>query len=230
MRAILTSVLLLSAWLLPAQTAAVDSQLVDVNFRFTDGLYADAETLRTNRPGVSFKYLTGNLVIQEEEYLLKVESLHPQGRPDLPIDLQRIDFISIDGMPYIRAYTDEQRDFTVYAGLRVRGRLCYFAYERLLPDTVLIKAYNPLTGQAFRQQNVVREKVQLTENILELANGNISPFTRDHFLKLIQNDPALVKTVKNMTEEKAEERLQKTLLIYDDRHPIRLPSREEEKQ
>ena len=212
---------------LQAQSTAADSLLVDVNFRFTDGLYADAAALRTNQPSVAFKVLAGNLVLQEEEYLLKVESLYPKGRADLPIELQEVDFICVNGLPYIRAYVDTTRHFTVYAGLRVRGRLCYFAYEQNQPDTVLIKAYNPLTGKPFRQQNLIREKPQLTERILVLATGEISPYDRVNMIRLMADDKALTKTIESLSVQEAEERLQRTLLIYDDRHPIYLPARTE---
>jgi hypothetical protein len=212
---------------LQAQTTVADSLLVDVNFRFTDGLYADAEALRTNQPSMAFKVLAGNLVLQEEEYLLKVESLFPKGRPDLPIKLQEVDFICVNGLPYIRAYEDTTRNFTVYAGLRVRGRLCYFAYEQNQPDTVLIKAYNPMTGRPFRQQNLIREKPRLTERILVLATGEISPYDRMNMIRLMADDVALTKTMESLTVQEAEERLQRTLLIYDDRHPIYLPARSE---
>lgn len=212
---------------LQAQPTAADSLLVDVNFRFTDGLYADAEALRTNQPSVAFKVLAGNLVLQEEEYLLKVESLYPKGRADLPIDLQQVSFICVNGLPYIRAYVDTTRNFTVYAGLRVRGRLCYFAYEQNQPDTVLIKAYNPMTGRPFRQQNVIREKPHLTERILVLATGEISPYDRVNMIRLMADDKALTKTIESLSIQEAEERLQRTLLIYDDRHPIYLPARAE---
>jgi hypothetical protein len=212
---------------LQAQTTANDSLLVDVNFRFTDGVYENAEALRTNQPSVAFKFLAGNLVLQEEEFLLKVETLFPKGRPDLPMELQQVDFICVNGLPYIRAYVDTIRNFTVYSGLRVRGRLCYFAYEQNQPDTVLIKAYNPRTGKPFRQQNVIREKNRLTERILVLATGEISPFDRVNLLRLMATDVALTKTLESLTVKEAEERLQRTLLIYDDRHPIYLPARSE---
>lgn len=209
---------------LHAQAAATDSVLVDVNFRFTDGLYTNAEALRTNQPNLTFSTLAGNLVVQEEEYILKVENLYPKGRPDLPVVLQKIDFICLNGLAYTRAYVDTVRNFTVYAGLRVRGRLCYFAYEQNQPDTVLIKAYNPMTGIPFRQQNVIREKPMLTERVLALATGETSPFDRVNLMRLMANDPALTKSLKSLSVEEAEKRLQRTLLIYDDRHPIYLPA------
>ena len=206
--------------------AQSDSSLVDINFKFVDGLYQDTEQLRSNRPDMRFNTLAGNLILQEENYLLKVEGLYPQGRPDLPLDLEKYEFMVVNGLPYIRAYRDGKRQFTVYSGLRVRGRLCYYAYAQNQPDTILIKAYNPVTGQPFRQQNVVREREQLVEKVLNLANGEITDYNLENLLELFAEDQALVKSLTSLSPAEAETRLQRCLLIYDDRHPIYLPTAE----
>jgi len=225
MRIALTSIFLVVFAILSAKSQ-VDSALVDVNFRFTDGLYKNVEQLRTNRPESRFSVLAGNLLLQEEDYLLKVDKLYPKGRADLPIALEEIGFMVINGIPYVRAYKDGERDFTVYSGLRVRGKLCYFAFAQNLPDTILIKAYNPLNGRPFRQQNVVREKEQLVEKVLNLHNGEVVDYNLDNLLELFAEDPALVKSLRNLSEAEARDRLQRCLLIYDDRHPIFLPAAE----
>ncbi|MEL6659465.1 MAG: hypothetical protein AAFR36_23590 [Bacteroidota bacterium] len=200
-----------------------DTILVDKNFQFTDGLYSDAASLRTNRPNKSFSTLAGNLILKEEDYLLKVETLFPRGRPDLPLILDDIDFVVVNGLPYVRAYQDSARQFTVYAGLRVRGKLCYFSFAQNQPDTILIKAYNPLNGRPFRQQNVVRDREQVVEKVLDLESGEIVDYNLDNLLALFAEDPALVKSLNSLSADEAEERLQRCLLIYDDRHPIYLP-------
>ena len=91
MRIALTSIFLVVFAILSAKSQ-VDSALVDVNFRFTDGLYKNVEQLRTNRPESRFSVLAGNLLLQEEDYLLKVDKLYPKGRADLPIALEEIGF------------------------------------------------------------------------------------------------------------------------------------------
>ena len=225
MKGILSSVFLVFLTTLCANSQT-DTALVDVNFKFTDGLYVNAEQLRTNRPEVRFNILAGNLIVQEEDFLLKVENLHPQGRPDMPLPLDKVDFMVVNGLPYIQAYQDEERDFTVYSGLRVRGKLCYFAYSQNQADTILIKAYNPVNGIPFRQQNVVRDREQLVEKVLDLTNGEVVDYNLDNLLQLFEEDPALIKSLTSLSEEEAQKRLQRCLLIYDDRHPIYLPAAE----
>lgn len=201
----------------------VDKSLLDVNFKFTNGLYEDTDRLLTNRPNTSFEVLAGNLVVQEDNYLVKVDALYPKGRPDLPLDLEEVGFIVVNGLPYIKAYQDSARQFTVYSGLRVRGKLSYFAFAQNQPDTILIKAYNPLNGRPFRQQNVVREREELVEKVLNLTTGEVVDYNLENLLNLFAEDPALTKSLTSLSPAEAEERLQRCILIFDDRHPIYLP-------
>ncbi|PSR11978.1 MAG: hypothetical protein DA408_20020 [Bacteroidetes bacterium] len=206
--------------------AAVDSVAVDVNFQFVDGLYPNVAALKAHRPALVFGNLAGKLVLQEEEYLLKVESLYPKGRPDLAIPLADIGVICFNGLPYFRAYEDSLRQFTVYAGLRVRGRLSYYTYEQQQPDTVLVKAYNPVTGRPFRQQAIIRTLPQLVEKVVDLATGLYYDFNLENMLHLLAADPALVSSLRELEPAEAEARLQRCLLIFDDRHPLYLPKPE----
>lgn len=199
-------------------------QAVDVNYRFVDGVYTSIEALKTNVPSYPLANISGSLVLQEEEYLLKVEGLHPRGRADLPLNLSDFKIICVNGLPYVQAYQEEERQYTVYAGLRVRGRLCYFAYEKTYPDTVLIRAYNPLNGRPFREQNIVRDQYQLHEKVLDLSTGAVHDFNLENMLVLLEADKPLIGSLANMTENEAQARLQKCLLIFDDRHPFYLPA------
>lgn len=197
---------------------------VDVNYRFVDGVYKDIEALKTNQPSYTLANVSGSLVLQEEEYLLKVEKLHPLGRADLTLSLPDFQVICVNGLPYIQAFTHEERQFTVYAGLRVRGRLCYYNYEQNYPDTVLIRAYNPVTGRPFRQQNLVREQAQLSEKVLDLSTSEVHDFTLENMLQLLATDDALVSSLTKLSPAEATARLQRCLLIFDDRHPYYLPA------
>jgi hypothetical protein len=198
-------------------------QAVDVNYRFVDGVYTSIEALKTNVPSFTLANISGSLVLQEEEYLLKVEKLFPRGRADMPLELANFQVICINGLPYVQAYTEEERAYTVYAGLRVRGRLCYYSYEKNYPDTVLIKAYNPVTGRPFRQQNIVRDQAQLHEKVLDFSTGVVYDFNLENMLVLLASDKPLISTLTKLSREEAYARLQKCLLIFDDRHPLYLP-------
>lgn len=203
---------------------ANDTLLVNKDFRFTDGLYHNIDQLQANQPAYEIGRLDGRLVLQEEAYLLKIEHLYPLGHPTQRFDLTGFPIIVLKGIPYIRARQDEGRQFTVYAGLRVRGRLCYYAYEEPGLDTMLMKAYNPLTGKPFRQKEVVRETSQLQEYLLDLHTGEVLQYNLDNLLTAMANDEALCNTLSTLPIQEAENRMQKALLIYDDRNPIYLPA------
>ena len=167
--------------------------------------------------------LDGRMVLLKEDYLLKVESLFPKGRPDLSIDLNSVAAITVSGIPYIRIGQDSLRGFTEFAGLRVRGRLCYFSYEMTELDSVVIKAYNPVSGRPFRQQTVASPRSVEVERVLDLETGAVWPFSLSAMLELLSKDKALVQTLQNLEPTEAEARLYRCLLIYDDRHPIFAP-------
>ncbi len=204
-------------------SAQQDSLPINRDFVFADGIYEDLAALQTNRPDRSMRTLDGRMVLLQEDYMLKVEELHPKGRPDLALDLEEIAAITVNGVPYIRTYHDSIRGFTEFAGLRVRGRLCYYSYEKTELDSVLIQAFNPITGRPFRQQMVVNPRLVQVEKVLDLENGIVWPFTLPVMLDLLANDEALVQSLQNLQPAEAEARLQRCLLIYDDRHPLLAP-------
>lgn len=204
-----------------------DSLPVNRDFLFTDGLYAELTDLPQNQPTRALLGIDGQMVLQQEDYSLKVERLHPKGRPELAIDLNSVAAIVIKGIPYLRVQVDTVHGFTEYAGLRVRGRLSYFTYEHNGQDSVLIKAYNPATGRAFRQQKVVRPKKETRELVLNLATAEILDFTPENMERLMANDEQLLQTLRSLDEEEVASRLYRLLLIYDDRHPLLLPARKQ---
>ncbi len=212
---------------LGASYAQPDSILVDKDYQFLDGAYPSWEALLAAKPTYSLAALDGSLVLQSEEYLLKVETLHPKGRSDMAFDLAQWPIICLNGLPYVRAYLDSARQFTVYAGLRVRGRLSYYAYEVPTQDTVLIQAYNPYNGRPFRQQEIVKPGANLQQQLVNITTGQSWPYSLGNLLQAISNDPALVKSLAQHSEAEAQTRMQKVILIYDDRHPLYLAARAE---
>lgn len=204
-----------------------DSLPVNRDFLFTDGLYADLTDLQQNMPSRTLLGIDGQMVLQQEDYSLKVEQLYPKGRPELAIDLNTISAIVIKGIPYLRVQQDTVLGFTEFSGLRVRGRLSYFTYEHNGQDSVLIKAYNPQTGRPFRQQKVVRPKKETRELVLNLATAEILDFTPENMELLMADDEQLLQTLQSLEEDEVESRLHRLLLIYDDRHPLLLPAKKQ---
>lgn len=200
-----------------------DSLPLNKDFQFTDGLYENVAQLRSNQPAVQLATLGGSLVFMENNMLLKIETLHPKGYPEEPYNLKAVEVIAYQGLPFFRVDEDSLRGFTVYAGLRVRGRLSYYSYEEIYTDSVLISAYNPATGKPFRQQQVSRDQVVEMRKVVDLSTGERFDFELENMYHLLADDPSLIKTLKSMPEEEAQEKIERFLLIYDDRNPLYLP-------
>ena len=111
----------------------------------------------------------------------------------------------------------------VFVGLKVRGKLCYYAYETKEERWVEIAAYNPLTGKPFRKGKVSKEIEVVREYLLHFENGQVRAFDKAGLLHFIEDDEQLWKTVDELTDEEVKRKLYKCLLIYDDRNPVYLP-------
>ena len=126
----------------------------------------------------------------------------------------------------LRAELPEAAHAMAFAGLRVRGRICYYAYDVEETKMIEIAAYNPLTGRPFRKGAVARKEAVTREEMLHFEDGRQSPFHKEAFLDWIADDPQLWRTVAELPEEELKEKLYKCLLIYDDRNPAYVPGRE----
>ena len=97
--------------------------------------------------------------------------------------------------------------------------------EEVEEKVEVIKAYNPRTGIPFREGEVVTKREVKNSFMLSFEHGAIEALTVDNFLKWIEGDAKLTKTVERI-EDNAEEKLFKCLLIYDDRNPVFVPIRD----
>ena len=135
--------------------------------------------------------------------------------------------ICLKGTPFIRLPgTATNKQAVSFAGLRVRGRICYYTYEVEKTEMIEIAAYNPLTGRPFRKGSIPRKVSAVQEKILHFEDGRRSTFSQEGFLEWIEDDQQLWRTVADLSDEEVQEKLYKCLLIYDDRNPVYVPARE----
>ncbi|MEL7021724.1 MAG: hypothetical protein AAGK47_08950 [Bacteroidota bacterium] len=203
-------------------TAQTDSLLVTKNFKFKDGLYLSLESFQRNKPDLDWGEVRAQVFSNPQTFLTQVASIEVKDTNiHRPLSITALWGISLDGIPYIQlppASTDS--DLPTFAGLRVRGKLCYFEYEKTERKDVLIQAYNPLNGRPFRQGYVERDVLVAYAKILNFGTGEIVSFAQDKLLEQIEDDSKLHNTVAQLSEEEVAEKLFKCLLIYDDRHPV----------
>lgn len=201
-------------------SAQADSSQLKAAFRFQDGVYLSVASFRANQPDYRWKAVKAKLAANAESYRAQAEYIRPANAAPLPKD--SIWGIVLDGLPYIRIPESLTKDTTVlnFAGMRVRGRICYYEFEREEERLVEIKAYNPLTGRPFRSGNISKRVIINEARILHLPTGRQGALDRPTLLGMIGDDKQLTRTVQELPDSAGTEKLYKCVLIYDDRNPI----------
>lgn len=221
---LLFSVLLL-AIPLQAVTTEQDSTLLTKNFKFRDGIYMDFSSFTRNTPWVDWDATNTDMVTSWDKKTLQVAAIQIRGGNSEKdsLDLSKVWGLCLNGIPYIRLGDSLRRNNAwVFASLQVRGRLSYFEYEEAVTELLTMKAYNPLTGKAFREGQVPQKKVVTQKMMLHFETGELLPFNKDNFMTWIREDKGLVQAVSEI-DPADHNKLYKSLLIYDDRNPVYLP-------
>jgi hypothetical protein len=206
----------LGAAMLAAQSSKAP---LDKNFAFKDGVYLSFEQFQQNTPALGWDEVEALLVSNMQNYSAQAEYIRRKGGDTLAVE--EIWGFALEGLPFIRITDTLSRKRAIaFAGLRVRGRICYFTFETEKIEQIPIAAYNPLTGKPFRKGVASRKAMVLQERILHFETGELRPFGRAALLDWMADDRQMQRTVEEMTEEEVAEKLFKCLLIYDDRNPV----------
>ncbi|MBK7407835.1 MAG: hypothetical protein IPJ40_06985 [Saprospirales bacterium] len=138
----------------PAQS---EPTLVTKNFRFEDGIYLTYHSFQTNTPDLRWEEVEAKWYANPQTFLTQLEYLHSRtGQPGILPD--SIWGFSLHGIPYVRLSRDWiQKELATFAPLQLRGKICYFSFDRKDTTQVLITAYNPVNGMPFRQGMVDKE-------------------------------------------------------------------------
>ncbi|GJM32236.1 MAG: hypothetical protein DHS20C18_12370 [Saprospiraceae bacterium] len=197
-----------------------DSVLITKNFKFQDGVYLSFAAFQKNQPDYSWDEAEGRMVTNADTYVSKIEWLRvTNGETKRHLPFPKVWGVCIGGIPFIKTPV-QYPDYVLFAALRVRGKLCYFSYEEEAIEQVVISAYNPLTGRPFRSGKVSNKVYHHQEKMIDFEQGTIVDFNPTNFLDLIKDDPKLSASVRDLSEEEAQEKLFKSLLIYVDRNPV----------
>ncbi|MCI4648769.1 hypothetical protein [Phaeodactylibacter sp.] len=204
-------------------SAQADSAQLKAAFRFQDGVYLSIEALRNNQPDYRWKDLSAKLAANAESYRAQAEYIRSKDGVELP--RARIWGMVLDGLPYILLPNEAVKDTSVlhFAGLRVRGRICYYEFEREVERLVEIKAYNPLTGRPFRRGNISKREIINEARILHLLTEQHGPLDQPTLISMIGDDTKMYRTVDELPATASTDMLYKCVLIYDDRNPIYIP-------
>ena len=194
--------------------------LVTKNFKFNDGLYLSFDHFQKNKPDVAWDSLEARLVTNPASLMTHVEFLKIKSRPD-SLNLDVVYCLVIDGIPYLKLpRMTQKRVSTIFAGLALRGKLCYFQFEDIEEKQVQITAYIPETGQPYATKRITQTRDVVREKLMLFETGEILDFTLSNLKNLIKNDSDLLQTVSNLKLKEVKEKLFKCLLIYNDRNPV----------
>jgi len=209
-------------------SAQEDSLILTKNYHFKDGVYLSFEAFQSNTPDYKWSELKSNLVTNPQTFITQIQYVYIRTEEkETPLDLDEIWCVSLAGIPYLRLQEgDTKKYLTTFAGLQLRGKICYYSFEDYRLVQIHMHAYNPYTGIPFRSGIIERKKNLKFEKILNFETGEIADLTVENIKKWITDDQKLLDTMNELSVEEAEEKLFKCLLIYDDRNVIRIKKRD----
>ena len=186
--------------------------------RFAEGVYFTNAALLANQPDVSWEGVAGEMVQLPDDYRVQVDNFGYRDRDYTPPFA-----ISLDGLPYYFVREDSKRGYHEFAGLRTVGRLATMQYDTLEHSRQLMKAYNPVNGQPFREAFVERDRQRRLYRILVVETGQRLPLDRSTVLRLIAREEDLVDALTRTAPDDTA-KLLRALQLYNDRHPLPLPA------
>ncbi len=201
-----------------AQKAAV----ITKNFKFKDGVYATYSDWQRNKPSMVWDSIETNLAVNPKTLLMQMEyAKHKKTHQSVVLD--SIWGVVVDGIPYIHLPKNElEKTAYCFAGLVLRGRLCYYNYETIKHSKVPITAYIPQTGEPYVTKKVSKEETIVREKLMTYETGEVFDLSLNTFKKLISDDKELVSTVNDLKANELKDKLFKCVLIYNDRNPVYL--------
>lgn len=201
---------------------------LDRNYVFQDGVYLSYDSFRSDQPDWPLSNLEGRMVTNEETGLTKSDYLAvKRDTGAMPLALDDLWGICLDGKPYIRLEREaEEATFATFALLRVRGAICYFNFEAEEKRYVEVKAYNPLTGRPFRSARLPKLESVTRHKILHFPSGRTADLSRAALLDWIADDAPLTRTVAELPDTDIFDKLYRSVLVYNDRHPVYVDSKE----
>ncbi|MBL7814670.1 MAG: hypothetical protein JNL70_06660 [Saprospiraceae bacterium] len=196
--------------------------IVTKNFKFKDGVYTTFTDWQKNKPSMALDSLETNLAVNPKTMLMQVEfARHKKTHQNVVMD--SVWGIVVDGIPYIKVSKSElNKKAYCFAGLVLRGRLCYFNYEAIKQTKVPITAYIPQTGEPYVTKKVPKEEIIMREKLMTFETGEVFDLSLSTFKHLIEDDKELVATVNDLKANELKEKLFKCVLIYNDRNPVYL--------
>jgi hypothetical protein len=194
--------------------------LVGKNFKFADGIYQNLSDWQRNKPTQKWDSVETAVAVNPTTRLMQMEFLRMK-KTGFTLPKDSIWGVVVDGIPYIRLpKSDIDKPTTCFAGVTLRGKLCYFSYEVSAKQKVPITVYIPETGEPFVSKNIVNKTTQLHEKLLLFESGAVRDLTIPNLKTLIADDKELSNSLNELKPNEVTARLFQCVLIYNDRNPV----------
>ena len=199
---------------------AQEKTILSKNFKFHDGVYRQYSDFQKNLPNIKWDSVETSLATNPKSLITYIEFLKFK-KTQIAVNLDSVWGVVIDGIPYVKlANTSNKRSSVVFAGMVLRGKLCYFQFDEVEEKNVPMTAYIPETGQPYVTKNVLQKRDVIREKLILFDTGEIRDFTLPNFRQLINDDKELLATVNALKPREVPEKLFKCLLIFNDRNPV----------
>jgi len=199
---------------------AQETEVMTKNYLFNDGVYLEFQDFANNQPAYTWKEMRVNIIPNPLTFTAKSDRIFYVIEEDKIVE--NIWGFCLAGIPYIKL-PDTTSLLQQYAGMRVRGKICYFSYEEIQPKTAAISAYNPYNGEPFRTAEISIKEKSKKEMMLRMEDGMVEHFKLENFRHWIKDDLQLTASLADLDANEVEEKLFKCLLIYNDRNEVMVP-------
>jgi hypothetical protein len=208
--------------LLVSTSVALGQKAISNKFKFEDGVYLKHADLRSNQPSQplfkipNFDYQLdkdGNLLFLSDKSMAKLSESEIKS-------IDNIWGICINGKPYMKIKPTADANEVYFVRYYIMGRICYLYYPIFEEKTVQMYVYNPYTGHKMGSKPIVNKEKKFIKKLMLFETGELQDYTPQNFMKLIESDKKLLASLKDLTEEETENKLFKSIKIYNDRNPI----------
>lgn len=201
-----------------ASLIAQEKAVLDNTFSFRDGIYLSHAALLQNKPDVQWGD-EPEVFRNPKTQVLKAD-FWMLGNGDTLL-AEEAYALGVEGKPYIRV-PEIESPLEAFVLLRVRGKICHFAYPVYHEEEVEVAAYNPLTGKPFRTGTIVNEKPDVFHGMFHFITGERIELSRENLLQWVLEDQALYDAIRELPPDDLTEKLIKSIKIFDDRNPVQI--------
>ena len=188
---------------------AAQAQQVTNSLKFESGVYLTYQSFKSNTPDYTWEDARASAYVNDERYLAQVEYIKLMDSTTnefVKHPIQNFWGICVNGVPYVRVF-NPYKQMLQFAGLRTRGKLCYFTLEGFIVHKIPMTVYDPFTGKALGSKDIENREDVLIRHLLRCDTGEMRVFTVDNFKYCINDDEALLETVGKMTAEELKDKL-----------------------